>query len=118
MKIIFISIVMLLYCSVSYAEDWNKSDKILLESFVIGQVINYSQINSGYSRNWNEINPIVDKITHQGKYLKEYKLGSTILVGLMANYIPKYRKSILILSNTLVWACVGNDIRVGVGFKF
>jgi len=97
---------------------WTRTEKVLAGTFVAGQAINYAQTKYVLTNDdWHEINPITDAV---GKdYLLPYKLGSTLLVLGIANYVsPKWRKGILIVSNALVWGFVGHDLIVGVGMTW
>lgn len=100
-------------------EDWDKWDKGLFGSFIVGQALNYAQTNYVYkSQKWYEINPVIDFMSNKGSNLLEYKIVSTVGISILAHVFPKYRKHILITSNVVVFGFVGHDLRAGVRFKF
>ena len=115
--IIFSVILNLLVPISSFATDnWDKSEKILISTFVIGQIVNYGQVSYILSDpHWNELNPL---ITNR-QSLVAIKLLGTGIVACISHLLPhKWRKATLIISNSIVWSCVVYDYSVGVKFNF
>lgn len=124
MKKLIIVFIIMLFASPVLAEDlkeltWNKTDKLLMSSFVIGQTINYAQTNYIYHHeNWIELNPVMNTLTGHGEYLLEYKVLSTIGIGAAAHYLPQYRRKILAISNIIVFGFAAHDAYVSVRFQW
>jgi hypothetical protein len=123
---LFILIVMVVvvgfYSPVVYGEGWDVVDKGLMGMFVVGQVLNTSQVLYLYDHpeEFYELNPVVDGI--HGEFgssgVVVYKVLSTLVVYLLADSFPRYRRGILLVSNFIVVGVVLHDISVGVGWKF
>ena len=118
-------LITLLFTQASWGEerrrDWSASEKALAGTFTLGQVINYSQtMNTLRDDDWHELNPVIDAVYDEWgrEGVVAWKVGTTAAMLYMADKLPKYRKTILWVSNTVVWSVVGHDVYVGVGFSW
>jgi hypothetical protein len=117
-----ISLLIFLGCislspGVIFADDWDTSEKVLMATFVLGQTVNYSQANYVINEpGWEEASPWIPEETNK---LLLYKAGSTLVVSIVAHFLPhKWRKAVLMGSNAVVWGFVANDFNAGVRFQF
>ena len=100
---------------------WNKNEKYLAGSFIVGQTINFSQINYIYDHpNFHERSPHIDKIhnKHGMTGIALWKTGSTLFIFKMADSFPKHRTPILIGANFLIWAICLDDRINGARLSF
>jgi len=118
-KLIVATILILLFFIPSFSssqDKWDTKEKVLMGSFIMGQIINYGQVNYTLSDPyWEELNLlIVDE-----RSLIAVKLLGTGMIYYISHSLPhKWRKIVLMISNIVVWGCVIHDYHVGVKFSF
>ena len=117
----WVVLIVILFPGVVLAAEWSDGEKALVGTFVVGQVVNYSQtMNTLRDDDWHELNPVIDSIYDEyGRGgIIAWKVGTTAALVYAADRLPKYRRLILAVSNTIVWSVVGHDVYVGVGFSW
>jgi glucose uptake protein GlcU len=115
---IILAVTVFFFSATAHAEDWDKTEKIMLGTFVAGQIINFGQTNKVINDpQWHEVNRFMPADTTEELIL--WKAGTTALVALVADQLShKNRKIVLGVANTIVFGFVAHDLYVGVGFKF
>lgn len=116
--IVALAWVMLMIAQVARAEDWDTKEKVLMGTFIAGQVINYGQTNKVLNDpSWREINPLLPA-DNTGELIA-WKASTTLAVYLIADHLShRNRKIVLGIANIVVFSFVAHDLHVGVGFKF
>jgi len=114
--IITLAMLVCIWAVPGQCSEWDTTEKVLLGTFIAGQVINYGQANAAISDDsWKELNPLI----RDRESLICLKLVGTTLVALVANGLShKWRKRILVLSNGIVWGLIIHDHCAGVQIRY
>lgn len=106
-------LILFLICMTASADTWNKTDKILLTTYLIGETIDILQTREILHNNrFRELNPLIKKNTDM------YICGAvtTGIIILICHKFPKYRRNFLIGVNAFKWGYVGYNLSIGVRF--
>ena len=97
------------------AEEWKTKDKVLLTTYLTGEVIDVLQTHEILRNDrYYELNPLIKNDTD----LTISAIITTTIIIVIANKLPKYRTLFLKTVNAIKWSLVINNHAIGVRIKF
>ena len=123
-KIIILNLIfIIIFCSLSFAGNWDKTDKVLFSAFSTTMAIDCLQTNYIFSSKFNERNPIIKSgVKEIGTgfiplYFGVCTLGGWYISNKLKSRNRKILLSALILLETIV-IIDNNSKGIGLNFKF
>lgn len=97
------------------AEEWKTKDKVLLTTYLTGEVIDVLQTHEALCNGrYHELNPLIKNDTD----LKISAIITTGVIIIIANKFPKYRTPFLKTVNAIKWSLIINNHAIGVRINF
>ena len=112
-RTIYGMVLLLFLCPSLKAESWKTEDKVLLGTYLVGEVLDGLQTQE-VLRNpkYREINPLVKT----DRDIIIVGVVDTVILIWIANHFERSRTKILIGMNIVKWSIVGRAFSIGIRF--